>query len=213
MYHIPASVIEKAISYPAFRELSQQMAEEGFTSGPNQSPIMIRYTEINDFRMNRLDRTTKILPEVTELIQAIDQPLLFLTITEAWCGDGAQILPVIEKLASINDKIVHKLIFRDENPEVMDNFLTNGARSIPIIVIADPNSGKVLGHWGPRPKKAHQLIMDTKKLLASIEDEKQKEQAKNESQAALQSWYAKDKTKSIQREFLEELAHPVYGIR
>lgn len=210
MYRIPKEVIAKSISYGDFRDLSHKMAEEGFTSGTDQRPIMIRYTEVNDFRMRRLDRTTRILPEVEVQIKKIDRPLIFLSITEAWCGDGAQILPVIEKLADLNDNISHKLIFRDEHPEVMQNFLTDGARSIPVIVILDPETGKPLGQWGPRPKVVQQMILESKRLLASIEEEDAKATAKNESQAALQSWYAKDKTRSIQREFAHRLVENLH---
>jgi hypothetical protein len=206
MYQIPEEVLAKAISYEAFRTMSQKMAEEGFTSGPDQRPIMIRYTEINDFRMRRLDRTTRLLPEVEVFFRSMDTPITLLSITEAWCGDGAQVLPVIDKIASLNDNISHRLIFRDEHPEVMDHFLTNGARSIPVIVIIDSRTGTSLGQWGPRPKVAQEMILENKAFLATIEDEDAKAKAKNEGQAALQSWYAKDKTRSIQREFMERFA-------
>jgi hypothetical protein len=201
MEKIAKETLDKAISYETFRALNAKMALEGFTSGPNQSPIMVQYTEINEFRMKRLDRTTVLTDEILSILSSIQSPLIFLSITEAWCGDGAQILPVIDKIASGSSLIEHKLIFRDEHPDIIDAFLTNGARSIPIIIVLDANTLEVLGHWGPRPETAQAMVMDAKLAAENVDSEDLKKQIKLDSQSALQSWYARDKTKSIQLEF------------
>ncbi|MEZ4949518.1 MAG: thioredoxin family protein [Saprospiraceae bacterium] len=170
MEKIAKETLDKAISYETFRALNAKMVLEGFTSGPNQSPIMLQYTEINDFRMKRLDRTTVLNEEIQSLLSTIQSPLIFLSITEAWCGDGAQILPVIDKIASSSQHIEHNVIFRDEHPEVIDAFLTNGARSIPIVIVLDATTLEVLGHWGPRPETAQAMVMD--KLAAEMQIQK-----------------------------------------
>ncbi|MEZ5056666.1 MAG: thioredoxin family protein [Saprospiraceae bacterium] len=201
MEKIAKETLDKAISYETFRALNAKMVLEGFTSGPNQSPIMLQYTEINDFRMKRLDRTTVLNEEIQSLLSTIQSPLIFLSITEAWCGDGAQILPVIDKIASSSQHIEHNVIFRDEHPEVIDAFLTNGARSIPIVIVLDATTFEVLGHWGPRPETAQAMVMDAKLAAENADSEELKKKIKLDSQSALQSWYARDKTKSIQLEF------------
>src|SRR5690625_5653194 len=81
-----------------------------------------------------------------------------------------------------------KLILRDENLELMDRYLTNGGRSIPKLIVYDPNAEEVLGTWGPRPTEATKLIEDYRAEHGVI-DEKVREQ--------LQVWYNKDKGNGV----------------
>ena len=59
---------------------------------------------------------------------------IWLILTEAWCGDAAQNIPTIEKIARENDRIKTLYLLRDENLELMDKYLTGGARAIPKLI-------------------------------------------------------------------------------
>ena len=108
-------------------------------------------------------------------------------------------------MAAASDQVDLRLILRDEYPEIMDAFLTNGGRSIPKVVLLDAESKAVLGSWGPRPEAVQQMVMDAKKDLEQIEDESAKKERYQELVAQAQKWYARDKTRSIQEEFLAAL--------
>lgn len=185
------------MSYEQYRDLISQLLSENKTTGPDQSEDMIGYTRMNQVRMKRLDKVTHILPEVARKISQIKSPQTWLIITEGWCGDAAQILPVVQKIAELNPMIETRYVLRDEHPELMDLFLTNGARSIPIIIAWDPAEETVLSHWGPRPAEMQQIVMDRKgdpnatpyKVFA----------------VEVQKWYAQEKTLSIQKELTESL--------
>ena len=52
-----------------------------------------------------------------------------------------------------------RIVLRDEHPEVMDRYLTNGSRSIPIVIALDEEF-RELGHWGPRPRELQAWVME-----------------------------------------------------
>lgn len=201
MTHIPAEVIEKATTYHTYRDLISQLLSENKTTGNNHSEAMLHYTHLNTVRMNRLDKKTELSADSLQLISQIKSPQIWLTITEAWCGDAAQILPVIQKMADQSDKARQLLILRDENPEIMDAFLTNGSRSIPIVIIIDETTREILGSWGPRPIVPQEMVVQAKSEMLSSEEESLKKQIFDDVKVATQKWYAKDKTMSIQSEF------------
>ncbi len=205
MKYIPEHVIEQSLSYPQYRSLISELQAAGKTTGDNHSEAMLHYTNMNVTRMDRLDKTTKLIAEAEAAVAGIDRPVIWLTITEAWCGDAAQILPVLHKMAAASDQVGLRLILRDEYPEIMDAFLTNGGRSIPKVVLLDAESKAVLGSWGPRPEAVQQMVMDAKKDLEQIEDDSAKKERYQELVAQAQKWYARDKTRSIQEEFLAAL--------
>jgi uncharacterized protein (DUF2126 family) len=94
----------------------------------------------------------------------------------------------------LNSSIQTKYILRDENLEIMDMFLTGTGRSIPIFILID-EKGKVLGHYGPRPRKAQELISQLKADYADMDVIKEK----------LHLWYARDKHQELEMEFIQLL--------
>jgi hypothetical protein len=184
--------LKNTYSYESYRQLLDALMAENKTTGPNQEDWLIDYAKLNIARMRKWEKKVDIMPEVKRQIEAISKDQIWLTITEGWCGDAAQIVPVIEKLAHLNPKIEHQLILRDENTEVMDRFLTNGGRAIPITVIIDKTSHEIIGHWGPRPNGA-QIIMNELKVNPELKKEDLMEK--------LHTWYAKDNAVQIQKEF------------
>jgi hypothetical protein len=194
------SIVEKSllngISYSNYRKHIKSLLIQGKSTGKEQSEALTHYSELNEARMNRLEKTVKISTEIIQKLNQINGDYIWLVISEGWCGDAAQILPVIYKMAELSEKIDLKIVFRDENDDLMNLFLTNGTKSIPKLIILDKNTLEVLGDYGPRPIGANQFMLDYKKEFGMID-----EKAKSE----LQMWYFKDKGLSIQNEILELL--------
>jgi hypothetical protein len=191
------SIINKglanSISYLEYRELVAKYAAEGKTSGNTQTPDYINYTKLNESRMHRLDKTLQVIEEVKTYLENLSKEYIWLVLAETWCGDAAQILPVINKMAQVSDKIELRILLRDDNEAVMNLFLTNGTKSIPKLIILDKESGEVVSDFGPRPVEAKQLIMDYKAIHGVVD-----EAAKIE----LQKWYLANKGVAIQQEIL-----------
>ena len=158
---INTTILEQAMNYSAYMALTEQLVNEGRTSGPNQSEAYVYYTKLNLQRMNRLNKTISIPTELSELIAQKAQHWTWLIITEPWCGDAAQCVPALEKLALCSPDIQTKYILRDENLEVMDTYLTNGGRSIPKLICLDEQLQEVFT-WGPRPDVIQAVMNDLK---------------------------------------------------
>jgi len=194
---ITDEVIEKAYSYEEYRKLIDDLLAEDKTTGDNHSDAMIHYTKMNVHRMNRLDKRSELSDSLKQELHEVDRPMIWLVLTEAWCGDAAQNLPIINKMAEASDQIELKLILRDENLEIMDQFLTNGkSRSIPKLVCLDKETREVLGTWGPRPEKAVELYNSLRKD-SNLPYQEVAEQ--------LHKWYTTNKNEEIQNEFQDLL--------
>lgn len=181
--------LAKAISYEEYNVLFKKLVAEGRTTGETTRE-KIEYT-----KLKRLDKTIKLSEEQNRYFQNINIKQTWLVITEPWCGDAAQSLPFFSKLASSSENIELKIVLRDENPELMDSFLTYGSRSIPKLIILDKNM-EVINHWGPRSKAATKVVDDYVQKHAKID-----EQLKTD----LQLWYNKNKGEAIIAE-MQDLA-------
>ena len=188
-----AKALFNSHSYSEYRKLVSDLLLEGKSTGNEQSEDLIHYTTLNETRMNRLDKTIKITDENSRKLKSLDSEYIWLVISEGWCGDAAQLLPIINKMALQSDNIDLRIVLRDENEELMNLFLTNKSKAIPILIVVDKKTGSVLGNWGPRPKGAADLIVDYKKQFGVVD-----ETAKNN----LQLWYLHDKGLSTQEELI-----------
>lgn len=191
---ITKELINRGYTYSQYKGLINDLLNEGKTTGSDQSESKINFTKINAHRMKRLYDTTKIIEELKNETMNTKYKWIWLVITEAWCGDAAQNNPVIAKIAEINPNIELKYILRDENLVVMDVYLTNGDRSIPKLICLDSQTFEEFGTWGPRPAIAQKRFMKDK----ADPNVSHEEMVKNN-----QLWYLRDKTLSIQNEFLE----------
>ena len=192
MKEIIANSLQKTISYTDYRALVRNLLAEGKATGPEQSEDLTNYSRLNDKRMKRLDKTIKISEEVMLAFQKIKQPQTWLVLTEGWCGDAAQNIPVLNKIAEATEQIDLKIVLRDEHLPLMDLFLTNGGRSIPKLIALDKDNN-VIDSWGPRPTTATKMAVDYKEKNGAL-DLVFKED--------LQVWYNKDKGKSVQEDFV-----------
>lgn len=193
---ITEAVLHSAMSYDRYMNLLVDLLAEGKTTGENQSEAMVGYGKMNVQRMKRLNKTIQLLPEFEEVLKGLTRKMTFLVITEGWCGDAAQNVPVLNKLSEQSNQIDLKLILRDENLEIMDAYLTNGGRSIPKLIALDSSTLEVIGTWGPRPETAQEMVSEFKKMENGDYSEFVK---------VVQLWYAKDKTNSMQRELISLL--------
>lgn len=191
MNSIITNSISKSCSYNEYRSLIFTYAQEGKTTGLISSPDYINYTKLNESRMHRLDKTIEVTQETKALLENLSKEYIWLVISETWCGDAAQVIPVINKMAEVASKIDLRIVLRDENEDLMNLFLTNGTKSIPKLIIIEKETGEVIGDFGPRPTQAKQLIIDYKAAHGVVD-----ETAKIE----LQKWYLADKGVSIQNE-------------
>ena len=192
------SAFKKAISIEEYEVLLNRYAKEGRTSGLTQSESLINYTKLNAQRSKRVTKTLKLDEGLKQLILQINTPQTWLLITETWCGDAANSIPVILTLARLNPLIDIKVVFRDENPELMDQFLTNGGRSIPKLIALDQNLN-VLFDWGPRPSEAQELFYNWR----NAENKTPYEQFHID----IQKWYNSDLGYSIQSELKKLIFH------
>lgn len=143
--------------------------------------------------MHRLDKTAQIIDDVKFYLENVSKEYIWLVLTETWCGDAAQVVPVINKMAQVSNKIELRILLRDDNEAVMNLFLTNGTKSIPKLIILDKETGNVVADFGPRPAGAKQLIMDYKATHGIVDET---------AKIKLQKWYLNDKGVAIQKEIV-----------
>jgi thiol-disulfide isomerase/thioredoxin len=187
--------LQGSMSYSTYRNLVKILVEEKSNSGIEKNEDLANYTVLNDKRMNRWDKTLKISEESQLKLSFFNSNITWLVITESWCGDAAHIVPVLYKIAE-HININFRVVLRDENLELMDMFLTNGARAVPKLIMIDNVSGEVLNTFGPRPSKATQMVLDYKAKHGVITPEFKED---------LQLWYNKDKGQNIVNDITELL--------
>ncbi|WP_299434062.1 thioredoxin family protein [uncultured Maribacter sp.] len=176
--------LDIAISYEEYRALVTSLAEEEKSTGTLQTEALTNYTVLNNRRMKRLDKTIKVNEAVIEKVKAYSKKVTWLVLTESWCGDAAQTMPIMNKLAILNPNINLQIIQRDQNLELMNRFLVNGTLSIPKLIMIDNDTLEVLGEWGSRPTIAAKMVEDYKKEHGTLTPEFKQD---------LQVWYNKDK--------------------
>ncbi|MBX0291778.1 thioredoxin family protein [Hymenobacter sp. HSC-4F20] len=185
--------LAQAYTYSAYRQLITSLMAEGKTTGTTQSEALTAYAQLNIQRMERLDKKAEVLPELQTALTALEQNYAWVILTEGWCGDAAQIVPVLEKIAQASQgRITTHYLLRDENLDLMDRYLTNGSRSIPKLIILYADTLTEAAQWGPRPALAQDLFLEMKAAGATHEEFAEK----------LHGWYAKDKTQHTQQELL-----------
>ena len=188
------SSLEKGMTYESYIEMVNELAKSNRTTGVDQSEDRVVFTGLNQRRMKRWNKTLKVSDEVRESIDKLDKKYTWLVLTESWCGDAAHVLPAINKVAELSENLDLKVLLRDENPELMNNFLTNGAQSIPKLVMVDGESGQVVDTYGSRPKVLTDMVREYKDLHGKLTSAFKEE---------IQVWYNKDKGQTIVNELVD----------
>ena len=185
---------EQGMDYQTYRALVDQLLLEGKATG--DVTYDLHYTKMNVQRMIRVDKTASLTEELTATIDQLKTSYKFLVITEGWCGDAAQIVPVFNKIATASlGKIDLKFVLRDKNLPLIDAHLTNGGRAIPVLIILNEEADQVLATWAPRPQVLQELLKEWRQETTEMTILAEK----------LHGWYAKDKTLSTQAELNEVL--------
>ena len=195
------ALIKKALadsfSYKEYREEIDIVVTKGPTERMQYSSSYAEYCNLNIGRMDRVEKTIQLNKSVINELKNHKKGV-WMVITEGWCGDASQSVPIIDALSKENPNINLRVVLRDRHEELMNHFLTNGGKSIPIVVFLDDKE-EVLGHWGPRPDLA-QAKVETYKALDSDKKPPYAELTKD-----LQKYYNQNKGEDVQLEFVEEL--------
>ena len=187
-------VIAQAMSYEKYYTLIKDLLQEGKTTGNDQSDHYLKYAKLNFQRMKRVYRTTTVKEALENSIDKITKHQIWVVLTEGWCGDAAQSLPAIAKIAELSEKIDLRILLRDKNTNIIDAYLTNESRSIPKLIAIDKLTYEELFTWGPRPKEIQKMV---------IEHKKNPTESDAEFNEQLHRRYTLDKTESLQLEFLQ----------
>ncbi|NHN27002.1 thioredoxin family protein [Flavobacterium jejuense] len=198
------NIIEKALlgsfAYEEYKALVTKLIEEGRSTGNNQSEALLHYSQLNETRIKRLDKTIVVEESIASDLKQLKKEFIWLVISEGWCGDAAQLLPIMNKMAELSNAIDLRIVLRDANKDLMDLFLTNGSQSIPKLIILDANTKEVVADWGPRPEPARKLIADYKAQYGVVDEP---------IKIDLQKWYLQDKGLTTQEELMQLLRNHI----
>jgi len=192
MKNIIVKAQDHSFSYNEYREYVSKLISEGKSTGHTQTEDLLHYSELNETRLKRLDKTIKVIPEIEQELINLSKKYTWLVISEGWCGDAAQLLPIMSKMAEVSENIDFQIVLRDDNDELMSQFLTNGGKAIPKLIILDENNN-LIADWGPRPEPARKLIADYKAANGLVDEPVKIE---------LQKWYLQDKGITTQNEIM-----------
>ena len=179
-------------TYSEYKSMVIDLFEKDKVTGPNQSEVFIESTKMSIQRMKKWDKIFKVSDELVQNLNKLEDDWTWYVITEGWCGDASQIIPVVSKIAYQSNRVELKLLLRDENPDIMSKYLTNGGMAIPVLVAVNNRTGEELPHWGPRPKSIGERLVQYRKDNPEI--------SKSELSKELHLWYAKDKGMSTQKD-------------
>ena len=192
------SVIEnkkiKFFTYDELLELIENLSSQGIVTGNNQSEDYLQTTQMNLHRIKRIQKKAALTDSLLTELKAIKRKQIWYVFVEGWCADASQNIPYLNLMANFSDNIELKFLLRDENEEIMNNYLTNGAMAIPKLVSFDAKTNSEIGVWGPRPAEIQNKMLKFKKDFPEVN--------KATFLGELQKWYTKDKGFSIQEEFI-----------
>lgn len=163
---------------------------------PYNKPDYLNYARLNFQRQQRWFKTGVITGAMREAMARITQPQRWVVITEPWCGDAAHNIPFIEMMAALNPLVTTEYHLRDQPPFLIEQYLTNGTKSIPKLIVRDAE-GNDLFTWGPRPAGCQAVYDRLKAENADFERMK----------TDIQKWYNDDKGQSLQQELLAVMAY------
>ncbi|MDH1881411.1 thioredoxin family protein [Empedobacter sp. GD03797] len=146
--------INKGLSYEDYiTRVEDDLENEIENDDPKE---YVQYYALGLQRMNRIFKTFSLNPAQETRVKSTSNNLKLLIITEGWCGDASQILPVVEKLTNALQVSTH-YVLRDENLELMEKYKTNGAASIPIIIGVNEENEEAF-RFGPRPQAGMEML-------------------------------------------------------
>lgn len=192
----PFSTASASYTFPEYLALTESLVALGRTTGPQQTDFLVHFTKLNLARTKRWLKTTQPSPELVDAVKSHGGAEWWV-ITEAWCGDSAQNLPLIAGAADAAG-VPLRIVLRDDNPEIMDRYLTAGtSRSIPKLVAFNADGSECFV-WGPRPQAAQALYDDWRADPRGRDFEA--------FETELHTWYARDKGEALTTELIAAVA-------
>ncbi len=182
--------LDDSYSYAAYENLIEDLLKAGKSTTKGGDEQLVEYSKLGLQRMKRWDKKLNLTAEVKEKVKAYSKKRIWLVLAEGWCGDAAHSVPVIHKVAALNEHIDLRIVLREAHPDLMNDFLTNGGKSIPKLVSYDPENESVEATWGPRPAGAAEIFAAYKAAGFEVMEPK------------LQAWYNKDKGQSTAQELM-----------
>ncbi|MEJ5963879.1 thioredoxin family protein [Pedobacter immunditicola] len=185
--------VKDGLTYEAYKDFIKERLAAGKTTGQDDSEAMLHYTKMNLHRMGRVDKSVQLNEEFLSILKDVKNNYRLLVITEGWCGDAAQLVSVFDKIVkAAPEHFELRFVLRDQQLELIDAHLTNGGRSIPVLLVLNEQD-ELMFKWGPRPALVKPLLADWNKESDDIMVTAEK----------LHGWYAKDKTRTTQQELIE----------
>ncbi len=135
----------------------------------------------------------RIPEEILSRAESLPGQWRFLVLCEEWCGDGANILPYLARAAEAVPNLDLRILPRDQNPDLMDAHLTNGTKSIPVVMVLD-QAFREVGWWGSRPAPLQELFIREIRPLPP-----------DERYPKVRAWYARDRGRTTLREVFDLL--------
>lgn len=178
---------DNAISFDEY----MNVAEQRFSNNPDAKDEHQDYYELGLQRMHRTLKTYKKDEAQLQNLKSKNFNGKVLIISEPWCGDASATVPAVSKFFEGENEV--RIFLRDSDHSLIDQFLTNGTLSIPIVLLLDENYN-VVNHWGPRPEYGTELL---KKFKADPEA-----YPREEFYNDLQVYYAKNRGKDAIEEIL-----------
>jgi len=188
---------ERAVFYTDYKNIIKKRAEQNTDSLNERGKELIHYTDLNISRINRIEKTLVLSEDIISKLHGINQKINILVISEGWCGDAAQIVPVIHKMVENSDNLELKLFFRDEDESLINQYLTNGGKAIPIVILLNAETFEEIAYWGPRPKACTPLLQRYKTDPENY--------THDQFVLDIQNFYNHDKGQSIVNEIIEIL--------
>jgi hypothetical protein len=141
----------------------------------------------------QLTERAELPPEAAETAGSWSGQWYFLVLAEDWCGDAVHVLPYLALLEKSFPNFQLRILSREENPDLMNAHLTNGTRSIPVVMILDEDYQEV-GWWGPRPGPLQELFHQEIKHLP-----------REQRFLRIRAWFAGDRGRTTLREILSRI--------
>ncbi len=188
------SSLQRAMSFNEYIELIEKLHTEEKATSFQDKPDFYEYSKMSLRRMTRIYKKHEVEENLLAAVKEISEPQTWLIITESWCGDAGQTVPILVKVADSNPLITCKIVLRDSEEDLMQFYLTDGGKSIPKLAILDEEINE-LGVWGPRPAPAQKMVIDNKNLPTPL--------PYSEFNVLIQKWYNTDKGLTTSKELTE----------
>ena len=127
------------------------VTKERFGQGMTVAEYIGQMSMNKDRLLAALD-STALAPRDAQVLERFAATRRILVITEDWCGAAIASLPFVIKLAETVPTIETRIFLRDENADLMDQFLKDGRyRSIPVFVFLDEDMQELARFIERRP--------------------------------------------------------------